>query len=131
MNLSSTASTSGRAPARNIVTTASGPTSFARRNIGTNPALAWRLMVSEPMVKHIQSCTVAEARHQLRDDSNWHFTLEELDAFFALLYAYEALGHSKLCADDLWNMNWGPAVFKETMSRNRFRETMRYLRFDV
>ncbi|XP_035212753.1 uncharacterized protein LOC118186728 [Stegodyphus dumicola] len=81
------------------------------------------------MVKHIQSCTVAEARRQLRYDSNWHVTLEELDAFFAILYARGALGHSKLCADDLWNKNWRPPVFKETMSRNRFREIMRYLRF--
>ncbi|XP_035218071.1 uncharacterized protein LOC118191377 [Stegodyphus dumicola] len=105
MNLSSTAFTSGRTPARNTVTTASGPTSFPRRNIGTNPASAGRLMVSESMAKHIQSCTVAEARRQLRDDSNWHVTLEELDAFFALLYVRGALGHSKLCADDLWNKN--------------------------
>ncbi|XP_035227220.1 uncharacterized protein LOC118199459 [Stegodyphus dumicola] len=111
MNLSSIASTSGRTRARNIVTTANGPTSFACRNIRTNPASAWRLMVSESMVKHIQSFTVAEARRQLRDDSNWHVTLEELDAFFDLLYAHGALGHSKLCADDLWNKNWRPPVF--------------------
>ncbi|XP_035229597.1 uncharacterized protein LOC118201582 [Stegodyphus dumicola] len=111
MNLSSTASTSGRMRARNIVTTANGRTSFAHRNIRTNPASAWRLMVSESMVKRIQSCTVAEARCQLRDDSNWHVRLEELDAFFALLYACGALCHSKLCADDLWNKNWGPPVF--------------------
>ncbi|XP_035208024.1 uncharacterized protein LOC118182747 [Stegodyphus dumicola] len=105
MNLSSIPSTSGRTPARNIVTTASGPKSFARRNIRINPASAWRLMVSESMVKHIQSCAVAEARRQVRDDSNWHVTLEELDAFFALLYARGALSHSKLCADYLWNKN--------------------------
>ncbi|XP_035221886.1 uncharacterized protein LOC118194791 [Stegodyphus dumicola] len=111
MNLSSTASTSGRTRARNIVTTANGPTSFARRNIRTNPASAWRLILSKSMVKHIQSCTVAEARRQLRDDSNWHVTLEEPEAFFALLYAHGTLGHSKLCADELWNKNWGPPVF--------------------
>ncbi|XP_035225882.1 peroxisomal acyl-coenzyme A oxidase 1-like [Stegodyphus dumicola] len=98
---------------------------------GTNPASAWRLMVSESMVKHIQSCTIAEAQCQLRNDSNWHVTLEDLDVFFALLYARGALGHSKLCAYDLWNKNWGSPVFKETMPRNRFRDIMRYLRFDV
>ncbi|XP_035233454.1 uncharacterized protein LOC118205262, partial [Stegodyphus dumicola] len=83
------------------------------------------------MVKRIQSCTVADTRRQLRDYSNWHVTLEELEAFYALLYARGALGHSKLCADDLWKKNRGPPVFKETMSRNRFREIMWYLRFDV
>lgn len=131
MNRNCPTSTAGRTPARNIVSIPSGPTPFARRNIGTNPASAWRLMVNEAMVKHIQTCTVAEARRQLGDDSNWYVTLVELDAFFALLYARGALGHSKLCADELWNKNWGPPVFRETMSRNRFREIMRYLRFDV
>jgi len=31
----------------------------------------------------------------------------------------------------LWNVNWGLRFFPDTMSRNRFREIMRYLRFDL
>jgi len=31
----------------------------------------------------------------------------------------------------LWNVNWGPRFFPDIMSRNRFREIMRYLRFDL
>lgn len=99
MNLSSTASTSGRTIACNIVKIASGPTPFTRRNVGTNPALAWRLMVQEAIVKYIQICTVARARRQLANDSNRYVTLVELD-FFALLYDCGALGLSELCADD-------------------------------
>ncbi|XP_035211227.1 uncharacterized protein LOC118185476 [Stegodyphus dumicola] len=73
----------------------------------------------------------------LRHDANLEMIVtgmllwKNLMPFFALLYARGALGHSKLCANDLWNKNWGPPAFKETMSRNRFREIMRYLRFDV
>ena len=54
----------------------------------------------------------------------------EMDAVFALIYARVILGHSKLCTDDLWNKNWGPSVFRETMLRKRFLEIIRYLRFD-
>jgi len=31
----------------------------------------------------------------------------------------------------LWNVNWGLRFFPDTMSRNRSREIMRYLRFDL
>ena len=58
-------------------------------------------MVNEAIMKQIQTCTVAEARRQLGNDSNWYVTLVELDAFFALLYARGTLGHSNLFADDL------------------------------
>ena len=33
--------------------------------------------------------------------------------------------------DVLWNVNWRPHFFPDTMSRNRFHEIMRYLRFDL
>nr|CAH7767074.1 unnamed protein product [Callosobruchus chinensis] len=32
---------------------------------------------------------------------------------------------------DLWHKKWGPPFFTETMSRNRFTEIMKYLRFDI
>ena len=55
----------------------------------------------------------------------------ELDTFSAALYARKTVGHSKVCADDLWNKIWGPPVLREIMSRNRFHEIMQYLRYDV
>lgn len=47
---------------RNIVKTVTGQTPFKRRNIGTNLSSAWRLRMNVAMVKHIHTCTVAEAR---------------------------------------------------------------------
>ena len=70
MNLSCLISSAGRTPAHNIVTVPTGATSFEGPNIGTNPASAWRLMVNEAMVKHIQTCTAAEAQCQVGDDRN-------------------------------------------------------------
>ena len=131
MNLSCLSSPASRTPARNIITIPSGPTPFERFNVLANSSSAWHLMVNEEMVKYIQTCIVAEAQRQFEDVSNRYVTLVELDAFFALLYASETLGHSKYCVDNLWNKNWGKSVFRETLSRNRFHEIMRYLRFDV
>ena len=77
--LSCPTSIAGRTPVRNILTIPSGPTSFSRRNIGTNPASAWHLVVNEAMVKQIQRVVrhnkVAEARRQLGKGSNWYVIL--------------------------------------------------------
>ena len=62
MNFSCLTSSIGRTPARNIVTIPSGPMAFARRNTAIKSSLSWHLMVNEEMLKHIQICTVDEAR---------------------------------------------------------------------
>ena len=85
---------------------------------------------NDAMVKHIHTCTAAEIRLRLRDDSNLYVTLVELDALFALLNARGAVSHS-MRADGLWNKNCGSSGLRKSMSRNRFREIMRCLRFDM
>lgn len=82
------------------------------------------------MLKYIKECTETEAQRQL-NDPNWKITFEELEAFIAVLYARGAYGAEKLELDTLWSTNWGPAFLQKTMSRNRFREIMKYLRLDV
>ena len=54
-----------------------------------------------------------------------------LDALYALIYAHRAVSHSKLCAEDLWQKNWGLPAFREILLQNRFQQIMRYLIFDV
>ena len=97
-----------------ILTIPNGPTPFARRNIGINPASTWHLVVNEAMVKHIHR--VAEARRQIGDDSNWHVTLTELDVF--LLYACGKLNYSKHFVDDLWGKNWEPSVTENNVRQS-------------
>lgn len=81
-------------------------------------------------MKHIQHCTEIEAR-QRSGDNDWKLSLDELDAFISLLYIRGALHAKGLSIDALWSTKWGGRYFNETMSRNRFKEIMRYLRFDV
>ena len=42
-----------------------------------------------------------------------------------------SFGANNQAIRDLWNGTWGPPFFKKVMSRDRFCEIMRYLRFDI
>ena len=64
MNLSCSAA--DRTPACNIVAITRGQTSFARRNIGSNPASSWRLVVNEVKIKLV--LTVAKHKQLLKYD---------------------------------------------------------------
>ena len=33
--------------------------------------------------------------------------------------------------DYIWSKKWGPPIFSQLMSRNRYKELIRYLRFDI
>jgi hypothetical protein len=64
-------------------------------------------------------------------DESWSVSLDELYAFTGILYARGVYGASKFDMKSLWSQPWGPNFFAETMSRDRFTEIMRFLRFDV
>ncbi|XP_026059293.1 uncharacterized protein LOC113043955 [Carassius auratus] len=118
----------GRRQSQNVLTEAAGPTAHAKRNI-EDALTAFLCLFDDGMLKHIRDCTVAEA-HQHRGDSSWDLTVAELKAFIALLYIRGAQGAKNMDLGSLWSEKWGFPFFKETIARNRFREIMRFLRFD-
>ncbi|XP_035227783.1 uncharacterized protein LOC118199990 [Stegodyphus dumicola] len=126
---STSQTTAGKYGAQNMLKEMPGPTSYAKRNVGDNVLSAWRLFVDESMLRHIKKCTEAEA--VLNNEENWAISLEELDAFIAIIYERGSYGCNDMDYDFLWNNTWGPPFFRETMSRNRFRDIMKYLRFDL
>ena len=95
-----------------------------------SPASAWRLLIDDFILKHIAKCTITEAHRQLQDET-FALTIEELKAFIAVMYVRGATGKSALPLHDLWTENWGVLLRKSTMSKNRFCEILRFLRFDV
>lgn len=123
--------TLGRRGQQNILRENSGPSPYAKRCVITDsPSSAWRLFIDEPILKHIQKCTEAEARRVLGAEE-WSLPLEELDAFLAILYVRGATESKGIEVDLLWSEKWGMQFYRSVMSRNRFREIMRFLRFDV
>ena len=81
------------------------------------------------MLRHTQGCAEEEARRVLQKDDR-SLSLNNLDAFISIIYARGVYGATKLKLHELWNRLWGPLFFAETMSRNRFVETIKVLGFD-
>ena len=121
---------SGRFGSHNVLREQPGPTPHATRSVSQDKvSSAWRLLIDDSILRHIKRCTEAEAARA--GEQNWSLAIEELDAFIALVHARGAYGCRSVDCDVLWNVNWGPCFFPDTMSGNRFREIMRYLRFDL
>ena len=124
-------STSGRQARQNIMRISPGPTSYATsRIIRDSPLSVWRLLINESMLRHIRRCTNAEASRQRGGTEDWSVTLEELETIFGLLYAKGLYLSPKTPVRLLWNSKWSPPIFAHAMSRDRFYEIMRYIRFD-
>ncbi|KAF2900028.1 hypothetical protein ILUMI_06159 [Ignelater luminosus] len=62
---------------------------------------------------------------------NWSFYFEEFDAFGELLYARRAYSATNLKLHHMWSDIWGLPVVSQTMEINRFKNILRYLRFDM
>ncbi|XP_054718548.1 piggyBac transposable element-derived protein 4-like [Uloborus diversus] len=128
--ISSETNDCGRISQHNVCKEACGPTSYAKRNIDDEFASSsWRLIINESMLRHIKMCTEEEAHRQL-GNNDWTLKLEEIDAFIAILYARGLYCAKGLELDSLWSTIWGPPFFRETMARDRFRDILRFLRFD-
>ena len=121
-------SSAGRQPAANVLLEAAGPTPHAKRNINSKET-ALLCMIDHLMLEKIRECTVDEARRE-SGKASWDITINELKAFIALIYVRGAYGSKNIDVDSFWSKRWGNVFFSSTMSRNRFREIMRYLRFD-
>ena len=63
-----------------------GPTSHATRSVSEDKvSSAWRLLIDDSVLRHINCCTEAEAGRASKQ--NWSLAIEELDAFIALVHA--------------------------------------------
>ncbi len=48
-----------------------------------------------------------------------------------MLYARGAFGAKNLPIHSLWSNTWGISFFRDTMSCNRFKDILRFIRFDM
>ena len=120
----------GRASKQNVLKASPGVTSLAKRRIDTeSPMSALSLFLDNNIIDHIIKCTEIEARTKL-DDSSWSTNREEILRLFGVMYArgFIAKGQS---TEHIWSKQWGASYFRETISRDRYKELLRFLRFDV
>ncbi|KAJ8881613.1 hypothetical protein PR048_018099 [Dryococelus australis] len=95
-----------------------------------NMASAFGLMIDEPMLQHVIKCTETEDRKKLQYET-WSLSVEEMEAFIGLLYLRGVCGAKGLPLACLWSAKWSIRFYCERMSRNRFQEILRFIRFDV
>ena len=120
----------GRISQHNILKDIPGPTSFAKRNITESDNIsALNLFIDSYIIDHIVKCTEIEARLKL-NCQDWKTSREEIYQLIAIMYARGLLakGHP---VDQIWSKTWGIKFFSDTMSRNRYKQLLRFIRFDI
>lgn len=123
-------SSSGRRGEQNVLKVIPGPSPHAKRFIvGGIVSTTWRLLIDDGTLKHIRKCTEMEARRVLQTDE-WNLSISELDAFLGVLYLRGATESKGMEIDFMWSEKYRFPFCKNVMSRDRFREIMRFLRFD-
>ena len=117
----------GRANAANVLHQAPGLPLSARR---AKPRLdAFLLLIDPTIIRRTVQHTIAEA--QRVHGSAFNLGLDE-DEFLAILGLVLA---RVLCArneplDALWSKDYGRDIFRNTMTRTRFKQITRFIRFD-
>lgn len=76
---------------------------------------SWRLFKNDKILNVIKKCIGVEAR---LNNENWIISLDELDAFIAILYVQLALATKRISVTSFWSKTWGHKFFPSTMSRN-------------
>lgn len=118
----------GRIPLEGIMHVKPGPTSHAIRNVSTIVS-AFGLFIDDFILNQICKCTEAEANRKLKIN-NWCLPKNELLAFIAVCYARGVLGMKNMSVNMMFSVEYGPALIRGIMKRDRFKAIMKYLRFD-
>ena len=120
----------GRISSGNILAEAPGPSSYAKRNIIEGSMLsAFKLFIDDFIIKEIIKCTEAEAQNKLNQPS-WRVSKEEIYCMLGIMFGRGIIAKGQPL-HFLWNSTWGAPFFRQAMPRDRFKELVRYLRFDL
>nr|XP_029500512.1 uncharacterized protein LOC115116168 [Oncorhynchus nerka] len=119
----------GRLLTQNDTRVESGPTPYAKDRIDGAYA-SFHCLCDMEMLQRIRDCTVAEAHRVQGKNKTWDLSVEELEAFIAVLYVRGLHGNRLASLDGYWSC-LKLDFFRDTMPMDRFTEILRYLRFDT
>jgi hypothetical protein len=122
-----------RTVAKNIVLRLPDPKGDAHGEMSEAKLLS--LFITEDMLQKILIHTNEETECQkINYTTAQHYIIPtnvtELKAFIGLLYLRGVLKNSHLTTNDMWSENFGPPIFRCTMSKNRFQFLINSLRFN-
>lgn len=122
-----------RTSAKNLVKHFPGPKNLGR-HVQTEME-AWQLFFDIDILNTIVIHTNEEiVRNQAMFTKKQRYTDPtnqiEIEALVGLLYLSGALRKNHLNIDEIWSKEYGPPIFRATMSKNRFTFLIKNLRFD-
>ena len=119
---------SGKKRACNVVTEKSGPTRYALRNAGDIES-CFDLFFRGPILEKI--CQWTNKEGTVQKGTNWkEVNTPELKKVLGVLLLIGVYKSKNEPIKSLWSSNHGRPVFNKAISRNRFEEILRFLRFD-
>jgi hypothetical protein len=124
----------GKIPSHNIIKGSLDKVMLPPGKIIEAPIDSFRLYINENICGNIVLYTNEEADRVYREKNikkSWKpVDIIEMYAFFALLLAAGHMKSSAVSIKRLWNKMYGPMMFRATMSEVRFKQILRFIRFD-
>lgn len=118
----------GRAPVHNIIHTTPGPSRFANRQCGS-VVDSFMLFLRQPLLETIRKWTNAEG--EVVYNREWkNLDAEEFKNFIGVVILIGVYKSGNENATQLWSKDNGRPIFNKIMSRARFQQILRVLRFD-
>ena len=125
-NVNNNSQLRGRMPSDNVFIVTPGVKPSAKRMIDS-PESAWRLLITENIMKRIEKHTTDKARVL---NPNWSTSLQEIDSLIGIFYLRGILGLRRAPVETIWSNEFGCPYIRTKMSRDRFRQFLQFIRFD-
>lgn len=116
-----------RARRRNIIRQRGGSKQFIQARVDSVSDIFHELF-GHDVVEIIHKHTLEEARRQ--GDESFSLTQDEISAFLGLSIIRGVFKGRGEPLPSFWDSSYGRSIFRETMSRNKFQDILRYIRFD-
>ena len=120
----------GKTPAHNIIKGAVNKVILPPGKIIEEPIDAFRLYMNDTIINNIVKYTNQEASRVMGENGFKPVDAVEIDAFFGLLLTAGHMKMNNVNTKRLWSKLYGPLIFRATMSEKRFKQILRYIRFD-
>ena len=119
----------GRINSHNVFSAKPGPTSFAKRQVETDNALSSLfLFIDKFIIEHIVECTNTEARLKRNDDS-FVVSKDDILKFIGISYV-RGIVLKGVPTKTIWSLKWGSPMLRKLMSRDKYYNMLKYIRFD-
>ena len=116
----------GGARSENVFREKVGIRNFSKTRI-KYPIDSWKLLFTNKMFKLIIDATNEKAK---ANGFNLNLDEKELQKFIGLVFLRGVLNMRKTTLEFIWSNEFGIPYFKSIMSRNRFTNILKYLRFE-